>query len=729
MSEVAVRRITQERDSLATQLSVAYCDNEDLKNENESLRKENELLRQEVDALRDDNDRLRSSKESLKRSHLRTRTQRDEPSGTGAPKTTETSEQLARLTQERLQADRERLQARLAETLARQEEDAPRWMTREAERRTRDETREETTPQSKGMAVQELNKRLRNENEDLKKQLARLSVQRDDETQPLDCKQAELKRRLEEASAEHEAEAVKWAKKEAKLRAKVNRREEAVRQLQDLTKELRSSQPGPSTRKNGLGQNEDRTQENMRSRTAGELDDKSNVNGLSTARSSKSNKVDGRQAQEKRGPQFSRATSRLLSSVEADKSAQIPLSRRAKTEDFAVIESDLESTTDLEMSKTAGPSGYGTRVAGFATGNEKSSQPATADITYLSFMDENDIARLRKTLEEERAAERRARNDHAPTQSSVPSQGPQLLRKSSLKDVKAVTEEKEHADSFASHKECQDEAAPFHANAKSEEPASQRKEDTLNSILSNVSRRRRSAPTEMTSAFILPDITLGSQAKRQASFGCENPCHDSKMCTICDPTAPIPEPLPAAAHPVPDGTDPADMTIRPAQSPPLALATVLKNISDELAHLKLELASKEAAYHAHDPAIGQRKRRALHHRIQELLRAVETRSEILYKLYDVLEGMPRDSKMPSQKDVEETMANLGLDAKGKAKGSQEKKKSVVIRSPSTGMFMSSEDDDSDFDPKDDAQDLPWEGLSETESMILGYHHRNPSSAY
>ncbi|KAK3059929.1 hypothetical protein LTS18_009733, partial [Coniosporium uncinatum] len=65
VADISMKRITQERDNLVTQVGVAFYSSEELKTENEALRKENETLRGEVDALRSENERLLNENEDL----------------------------------------------------------------------------------------------------------------------------------------------------------------------------------------------------------------------------------------------------------------------------------------------------------------------------------------------------------------------------------------------------------------------------------------------------------------------------------------------------------------------------------------------------------------------------------------------------------------------------------------------------------------------------------------
>ncbi|KAL9619551.1 MAG: hypothetical protein Q9160_005827 [Pyrenula sp. 1 TL-2023] len=118
----------------------------------------------------------------------------------------------------------------------------------------------------------------------------------------------------------------------------------------------------------------------------------------------------------------------------------------------------------------------------------------------------------------------------------------------------------------------------------------------------------------------------------------ESHTHDGKH-AIRD-TIRIPAIVPPSLRaPAPTADNP-DPTIRPAQPPRVALAVVVKELNDEVAHLKEELAALQARYHQTDPSLSRRERKSILEKIQELQRQCEIRSDQIYKLSDVAEGQP-----------------------------------------------------------------------------------------
>ena len=171
----------------------------------------------------------------------------------------------------------------------------------------------------------------------------------------------------------------------------------------------------------------------------------------------------------------------------------------------------------------------------------------------------------------------------------------------------------------------------------------------------------------MTSAFIIPDITMREPSKQALTQDLEAACtyqccdgsanHDRRSCTIClrvlsgaevhltKGTIKITKPIPVSERmpePAPYDDEP---TIRPSQPPSVALATVLKGLEDELAHLKIRLAQYQAAYEQVDASLGKSKRKALCKKIGDLLRAIDVKADQIYSLYDVVEGQKESGQM------------------------------------------------------------------------------------
>ena len=258
------------------------------------------------------------------------------------------------------------------------------------------------------------------------------------------------------------------------------------------------------------------------------------------------------------------------------------------------------------------------------------------------------------------------------------------------------------------------------------------------SILSIRSRRRGLDAENMTSAFIVPDITIRNpvvdsqpvpeltEEARDILNGLAK--HDGQNCTICKRAVShdeyhehgatareaikIPKPVPVSERMTKSSPYQEEHTIRPAQAPGLALAVVMKGLEDELAHLKIELAQYQALYNGHDPALNKRKRKSVYHKIEALLQAVEVKADQVYALYDVLEGQKQDGHEISE-EVEITLQSVGIDTAGlhlRGGGADEEQEIEKENSSERQPW----DLDSDGESGDN---LPWEGIETTVETV------------
>lgn len=586
--------------------------------------------------------------------------------------------------------------------------------------------------------LEEENEKINLENEDLKLDMDTLRNENN-----------QLRVQLAQFKAQHEYETQQWTEREAQLKERVEKREEAVREIRDLTREIWVAKK-PVAPRTSRG----RTQHERKSSQAEELEQRKSSRRLSGCLSEETqDKIIDKVEQELRksrveaastsrrsiGPNQSRARSRSKSqSRRVSGLAQ----RRTPAGYAAPVDQDvseIESTTDLEISR---PVGDVKRDSYVPTDGRSGQQEDTKDLTYLSFLDREEVARLRKKLEEERRAAREkcqpaaiVETERDITARSSTARLQATPRKSSLRDITGRNNQ-------TSLEAPGDKSNPFTANTNSDEDTTRQqkavriqsphtsdaisyeepKDVTEASMLSTASRRRQRNlhPEEMTSAFILPDITLHNQTSQSIAGSIP---HDKENCTICPPTAgkdaTIPTPIPVTDRNVDD----TNATIRPSQPPPLALATVLKQLEDEVAHLKLQLSTYEKAYNGHDPALGRRKRKAIMEKMELLITEIERRSDQIYALYDVLEGQKqaaageqgRQDEM-REDEVEETLQSIGIDsaelaeraAKAQADGRRTSTSSASAGKGRYGL------DGLDGLEEESDDELPWEGISDDE---------------
>jgi hypothetical protein len=168
----------------------------------------------------------------------------------------------------------------------------------------------------------------------------------------------------------------------------------------------------------------------------------------------------------------------------------------------------------------------------------------------------------------------------------------------------------------------------------------------------NASKQKQADTDDMTSAYLLVDIEAAAAEKqgkqhpvlsanaRQVLDGlCK---HNIENCTICARVASIKKPV-RIEKPVPvskreDIPYEDEPTMRPVTGPGIALATVIKELEDEITHLKMEHARVHAGFISIDPARSKKQREKLGAQMSELAKEINIKSDQVYQLYDVVEA-------------------------------------------------------------------------------------------
>jgi hypothetical protein len=734
--EIEKKRLSTERDNMANQLGVAFQTCEELKTEKnqeiDSLRAENESLRdqleQDLSHHREETTQLRQQFDqaanatqrenvNLHAELARVRAQQDE----NTQQLTRRDMELRKARQEhaeyaRLKSDHELLKSQLAELKAKREEDAQRWSRQEASLRAQVGRRDDTIRHFEDLTQERTNEAMRLDNENLRNELRELQAQQDEENE-------------------------EWARKEAELQRKIRQRENAARKARDSEQQFDDT-TGPVSRtrdtehifEDTLQRKPSYRREDTRTRIKNRVQQE--------VRNSKVASTSNQESRFEQSPRKSFTGHSRFSTRSV--SAPVP------TDKLARAESDAESTTDLSLAPRAT-----LRISRnpASTKHTTTIQPPTdLSLTELSFFPQEEIARLRRSLEEQRAAERHGASSAKPeepvredtvrsqrqtredTVKSVASakseRRPSIVRKSSLKDTTQRTNNTHFEEDTGNL-----------SNLDADAEATQTKQSAIDaSMLSNTSRRRRSAPTEMTSAFILPDIKLSSAKPATSSRRPIDNDHDNDNCTVCrregytTATGPlrVPKLVPVSTL----TADEPDATLRPAQSPREALALVVKGLKDERVHLWAELAVQQALLQEHDPSLGKRRRDALNASIQDLQRRLDWLDEQIYRLHDVLEG--QKSQELTEAEFDDLTQDVLLDQqeqtqqeqqenKKSEKPTEKKAKKVTIRSfvdeddesveLRRGQHMNQHQHDgaADDESGDETHELPWEGFGE-ESM-------------
>ncbi|ERF72380.1 hypothetical protein EPUS_07542 [Endocarpon pusillum Z07020] len=355
-------------------------------------------------------------------------------------------------------------------------------------------------------------------------------------------------------------------------------------------------------------------------------------------------------------------------------------------------------------------------------------QTRTQDVTYLSTQPVPQyLLDLRNMVEAERVDAKKRKHGkenhgatssashrlHEMTAASTTTDQPTLPRKSSMKDVSRRDFNSESAAAVLARVRAEKESMSQQAYDQdiSEDitdqascPLSQtarRNSDPNSTAASNTSRRRRRTTVfeheNMTSGFIIPDITIAQPTSTAAAAGATtsqapevnihltdaaqhvihsvNP-HDAVNCIVCSrltstttnhsnancgaekKTIVVPKPIPVSDTPVSPTSDNPDPTLRPAQPPGVALAIVLKELHDQHEHLKARLATAQAKYQQTDPRLSRAKRGRLSSEIEKLQGQCDRLADMIYRLYDVVEGQRGSGLEMSEEEVEVTVIGL-----------------------------------------------------------------------
>lgn len=565
---------------------------------------------------------------------------------------------------------------------------------------------------------------LRNENDDLKDELATLREE-NEALRALIAKSKTSDRSQQIAVKEMEDLTLNMQEKAPKKRHSSRKVEKPQRDEATATVQVQATQTGDFT----FSQLDDKARDSIAKLVQQEMQ-----------RIQETAKAKAQAVLQKRAPgdllAADRPRSRLASQLRSDKERRVSTSstnRRAVSAPMESSASEFESESEAEL--TARTRGTLRDMTIPSPAKSRRQEEDTTDITNLS--QASFAVNLRKTLEEERRARRSARHSSAPVQAereptitvNVTKSG--VTRKSSLRDitsglqldatgrlsVRGMSDAQKASKTVRVQSPHTSDITFNHTKQLAEV------DDGDVSVLSNVSRRRRQATAATTedaeegetSAFIIPDITIHNAVPITSNT--QTPplaTHKSDKCTICAEAngkhVDIPLPIPVSDRELGE-----DATLRPAWAPHVSLAHVLKQLQDEVAHLKLQLAKKEAEYNAHDPALGRRRRMSVHAEMLKLAAEVERRSDMVYRLYDVVEGQKGNfeasqehtSTAPTKQDTktdhetEETLQSIGMDP-------AEVAGRIGRSAPEIPEGLQE-----DFSG-DESEELPWEGISDTE---------------
>ncbi|KAK6538604.1 hypothetical protein TWF694_010182 [Orbilia ellipsospora] len=114
----------------------------------------------------------------------------------------------------------------------------------------------------------------------------------------------------------------------------------------------------------------------------------------------------------------------------------------------------------------------------------------------------------------------------------------------------------------------------------------------------------------------------------------------------------------------------ADITMRPSQPPKSQLDKIVKQMEDELEHLRLDYKQVEAEFLACDPSLGRRKRKSLTHQLNEMVEQIDKKADQIYALYDVAELVYRSEEEDSGTERPSSRNMGGNRLRGRRSGGQ-----------------------------------------------------------
>ena len=707
-TETTLKRVTQEREAAVAQFELTSLHAQQLDEENAALQDDNATLSAKAKALRAENKKLRAENDDLR--------------------------------------------AQLDNTHDRHEEDTERWTRKEVElNRKAAMTDRAVALENDGLRarVDELEDALDEQTQQLPRLEAQAYRKAEKEAKAQQTKLTEEKQRLDEELAEaksvRDQELERWTRRETELRSQISRQDQTIQGLKDQ-EPLNATDQGllQEIMRLKAELKQEKTRRLLEDEpTIHEVDLQDELDRIVAQHQEDSQRWRAREAQIRE--QLQRVTTREFATKTGRTSntmihpprtlrrdASAPLSRsksgtraqshfeasantHGSSQEEAVEASDTESTTDLNLGhlrrgkqrRPSNKSDQSRRAMSSAARSEVS-------VKHLGYPHTDNIADLRQHLDNERLAkqQRKAERQRRTVSAYEPLQHNAVIkRKSSARELtnQSLASAPMDLDDEYEH----DIPEPSDAEGDARDAT-----DTKRSNLSAL--RRRSTSTEfkeMTSAFIIPDITLAPTSKQTASGSGDdalvNP-HDTKSCTICQRVLTTQSrkaaagitvklstivPVSARAH---LRSDP-DSTLRPTQPPLSALSVVLKALYDEHAHYHLQLQSAQRNLRSLDPAAERRKHAALHARIAALNAMLDAKSAQIYALFDVVEAhraeLREDGDGDEAREIDEVSLVVDELRKGKKVGFRD-----AARQPTV---------------EDGAEDdLPWEGITETGELAV-----------
>ncbi|KAF1807984.1 hypothetical protein P152DRAFT_517911 [Eremomyces bilateralis CBS 781.70] len=477
------------------------------------------------------------------------------------------------------------------------------------------------------------------------------------ETTKLHKENLELRRKLEDGKANRDQEFKRWQGKQRDMASRIERRDETIRSLQ--------VEPGASSNINTrlMQENDDlrnellklRAQhaESKEMRKAREERLRREMDAARQANEEETQKWGQKErlvvSEMKRREEFIKEYRDLPGgSAPAQHSRTLAPTKRMEVDDSHNEISDAESTTDIGLLRNkAGSTPFARKRAMIL---EETEEVDPDNLTELSSVAPSTVAEIRRSVEQDHIARRNERINARTQGSSVTTRatseplesGPSNTRlKSALKAASNIGVEPTTRSSSGNHE-----------RSTSKTDGKRYRYSTGNT-------------DAITSAFILPDITLDSRARPSLNKASQDiigalSSHDTASCPTCRRLLISIGIGGHTAKQVEKTNVPeeGDSTMRPAEEPGSALAGVIHELEEEIHHLKFLLRDADMDFLSCDPACKRRFRKNSKARQDVIASEIDRRSDWVYRLYDAQEGLGRNDGHEQTDETEEIISEV-----------------------------------------------------------------------
>jgi hypothetical protein len=199
------------------------------------------------------------------------------------------------------------------------------------------------------------------------------------------------------------------------------------------------------------------------------------------------------------------------------------------------------------------------------------------------------------------------------------------------------------------------------------------RDDTIHSRKNQSTHTRKEQPalssTTHPSESSKDRPVLSSNARQVLDGLCEHNCPNCKICARVSTfkikpcskrakqTVRVERPTPVSQLNLESAYEGDEPTLRPAQPPAIALASVLKGLNDELKHLKRRYTVATNLYTNHDAPLKRAQMAMITEEMDQLKEVIGIKTSQIYDLYDVLEGQLQAGQTMEEEYVDITVVS------------------------------------------------------------------------